>query len=70
MCSVNMQQRQGSQGTQNRVEIRCSYYHTRSSSSFHYSENFTIDCIDYVTGIGNAHAHNGVATLRSVLRLG
>ena len=27
----------------------------------------TIDCIDYVTGIGNAHAHNGV---HSVLRLG
>ena len=26
-----------------------------------------IDCIDYVTGIGNAHAHNGV---HSVLRLG
>ena len=25
------------------------------------------DCIDYVTGIGNAHAHNGV---HSVLRLG
>ena len=28
---------------------------------------YTIDCIDYVTGIGNAHAHNGV---HSVLRLG
>ena len=27
----------------------------------------TIDCIDYVTGIGNAHGHNGV---HSVLRLG
>ena len=27
----------------------------------------SIDCIDYVTGIGNAHAHNGV---HSVLRLG
>ena len=27
---------------------------------------FTVDCIDYVTGIGNAHAHNGV---HSVLRL-
>ena len=26
-----------------------------------------IDCIDYVTGIGNAHAHNGV---HSVLSLG
>ena len=29
--------------------------------------NCTIDCIDYITGIGNAHAHNGV---HSVLRLG
>ena len=31
------------------------------------SHPYTIDCIDYVTGIGNAHAHNGV---HSVLRLG
>ena len=30
-------------------------------------DNYIIDCIDYVTGIGNAHAHNGV---HSVLRLG
>ena len=30
-------------------------------------EPIHIDCIDYITGIGNAHAHNGV---HSVLRLG
>ena len=27
-------ERAAKEGTQNRVEIRCSYYHTRSSSSF------------------------------------
>ena len=32
-----------------------------------WEEGMAIDCIDYVTGIGNAHAHNGV---HSVLRLG
>ena len=28
-------------------------------------DTFSIDCIDYITGIGNTHAHNGV---HSVLR--
>ena len=41
----------------------------RDFNEFHTPRHgpMTIDCIDYVTGIGNAHGHNGV---HSVLRLG